>query len=84
MNKVNESEDSRVAHKLLDWVFQRMLTTLIVFTSSQISASLHRLLCSFASLEDNSTAPEAPLLTCTDNWKCLGIYVCSVQPQDGF
>lgn len=58
MNKVNESEDSRVARKLLDWVFQWMLTALIVFTSSQIPASLPRLLCSFASLEDSSTAPE--------------------------
>lgn len=70
MCRINKSEDSRVTHRLLGWIFQGMLTTPTLFTCSGISTSLLKCLCflfvCFASLKDYSTASGAPLLTGTE------------------
>lgn len=81
-HKMNDSEDSRCLIGFGLGISEDANTNCP--PSSHISASLPSLVCSFLSLQDNSTAPGATLLTCTESWKYLGAYVSPAQPQDSF
>lgn len=80
MHRMSKSEDSGVTHRLLDWIFQRMLTTPTLLTSAWIATALPRFPCFFVLLKDYSTASWAPWLTCIESWKCLGTYVSTGWP----